>query len=79
VDVLDDEIMPAVDYRMKGGMSFTELSKLIKILLKSGRAVGMDLTIFNPNLDQTGEISHKLVKCLAEGFSTSSNNSLKDT
>lgn len=69
VDVLNDEVMPAVDYRMKGGMNFTELSKLLKILLKSGQAVGMDITIFNPNLDKGGEISHKLVSSVVEGFS----------
>lgn len=71
VDVLNDEIMPAVDYRMKGGMNFTEFSKLLRILLKSGRAVGMDLTIFNPNLDEGGTISRNLVECMAEGFSGS--------
>jgi arginase len=69
VDVLNDEIMPAVDYRMKGGMTFTELSNLLRIILKSGRAVGMDLTIFNPNLDEGGIISRNLVECMAEGFS----------
>jgi arginase len=69
VDVLDDEVMPAVDYRMKGGMNFTELSKLLKIILKSGQAVGMDITIFNPTLDKGGGISRKLVSSVVEGFS----------
>ena len=69
VDVLDDEVMPAVDYRMKGGMNFTEISKLLKIILKSGRAVGMDITIFNPTLDKGGGISRKLVSSVVEGFS----------
>ena len=35
VDVLDDELMPAVDYRMKGGLTFVELGELLKVLLKS--------------------------------------------
>jgi arginase len=69
VDVLDDKVMPAVDYRMKAGMNFTELSKLLKILLRSGQAVGMDITIFNPNLDKDGEISQKLVSSIVEAFS----------
>ena len=69
VDVLDDEVMPAVDYRLKGGMNFTEISKLLKIILKSGRAVGMDITIFNPTLDKGGGISRKLVSSVVEGFS----------
>ncbi|HEX5186195.1 MAG TPA: arginase family protein [Nitrososphaeraceae archaeon] len=51
VDVLDDAIMPAVDYRLKGGLSFDDLSELLKIIIGSGRSVGMDITIFNPNHD----------------------------
>ena len=51
VDVLDDAIMPAVDYRLKGGLSFDELSELLKIIIGSGRSVGMDITIFTPNHD----------------------------
>ncbi|HEX5978729.1 MAG TPA: arginase family protein, partial [Nitrososphaeraceae archaeon] len=43
-DVLDDAIMPAVDYRLDGGLSFSDLSELLKILLGSGCAVGMDIT-----------------------------------
>jgi arginase len=69
VDVLDDEVMPAVDYRMKGGMNFTELSKLLKILFKSGQTVGMDITIFNPNLDKDGSITRNFVSSLVRGLS----------
>ncbi len=68
VDVLDDSIMPAVDYRMKGGLNFTELGEILKILLKSGRAVGMDITIFNPALDKDGIIAQKLVSSLIDGL-----------
>jgi arginase len=70
VDVLDDAVMPAVDYRMmKGGLSFTELGELLKVLLKSGQVVGMDITIFNPSLDKDGSIARKLVSSLVEGLS----------
>lgn len=68
-DVLDDEVMPAVDYRLKGGLNFTELSELLKALLNSGRVTGMDITVFNPNLDKDGSISRKLVSSIAKGFS----------
>jgi arginase len=44
-DVLDDEIMQAVDYRLDGGLSFSELSDLLRILFGSRRAVGMTITI----------------------------------
>ena len=68
-DVLDDWIMPAVDYRLNGGLSFYELSELLKIIVASGRTVGMDITIFNPNFDSDGSIAHKLVSSVLEGLS----------
>ena len=69
VDVLGDEIMPAVDYRLKGGINFDELSELLKILLKSGKITGMDITIFNPTLDKDGSIARNLVSSIVKGFS----------
>ncbi|MGH9954408.1 MAG: arginase family protein [Nitrososphaera sp.] len=69
-DVLDDLIMPAVDYRLAGGgLSFTELSELLKALLSSGRAVGMNITIFNPQLDLDGSIARGFVSSLVQGLS----------
>jgi arginase len=68
VDVLDDTIMPAVDYRLKGGLSFDELSELLKIIVESGRSVGMDITIFNPNLDPDGLIARRFVSSLLKGI-----------
>jgi arginase len=70
VDVLNDQIMPAVDYRLEGGgLSFSELSDLLKILFGSGRAIGMDITIFNPSKDVDGSIANNLVSSLAAGMS----------
>jgi arginase len=68
-DVLDDSIMPAVDYRLNGGLSFSELSELLKIIVASGRTVGMDITIFNPNFDADGSIAHRFVSSILEGLS----------
>ncbi|MGI9011858.1 MAG: arginase family protein [Nitrososphaeraceae archaeon] len=68
-DVLDDSIMPAVDYRLNDGLSFYELSELLKIIVASGRTVGMDITIFNPNLDSDGSIAYRLVSSVLEGLS----------
>jgi arginase len=69
-DVLDDSIMPAVDYRLGGGgLSFPELSELLKTLVISDRAVGMDITIFNPRLDLDGSITRRFVSSLVQGLS----------
>jgi arginase len=70
VDVLDDAIMPAVDYRLDGGgLSFSDLSELLKIILGSGCAVGMDITIFNPLLDVDGSITRRFVSSIVAGLS----------
>ena len=69
VDVLDDAIMPAVDYRLDGGgLSFSDLSELLKVILGSGCAVGMDITIFNPLLDVDGSITRRFVSSIVAGL-----------
>ena len=47
-DVLDDAIMPAVDYRLEDGLSFSDLTEVLKALLATKHAVGMTITILNP-------------------------------
>jgi arginase len=68
-DVLDDSIMPAVDYRLEGGLSFTEMSDLLRILYSSGKAVGMSISIFNPSFDSDGSIAKKFVSSIVKGLS----------
>ncbi|MHB9105924.1 MAG: arginase family protein [Armatimonadota bacterium] len=68
VDVLHDEDMPAVDYRLPGGLRFYELREALRLLHLSGHAVGMDVTIFNPLLDRDGRLSYALVRCIAGGL-----------
>ncbi len=68
VDVLDDAIMPAVDYRMPDGLTWEELETILNAALRSGRAIGLDITIFNPTLDKDGGIARDLVNTLARGL-----------
>ena len=68
-DVLDDSIMPAVDYRLPDGITFPELSNLLKLLLLSKKAVGISVTIFNPTLDKDGSITRNFVSSIVEGLS----------
>ena len=75
VDVLTDQIMPAVDYRLGGGgLSFSELSDVLKILFGSGHAIGMDITIFNPSKDVDGSVARNLVSSVVAGISYNNNN-----
>ena len=67
-DVLDEKIMPAVDSPQPGGMSYEELSELLRIVLTSGLAVGMQVTIFDPDLDPDGRIAQKFTDALVRGF-----------
>ena len=69
VDVLEDSIMPAVDYRQSDGIGFSDLSQLLRILLASKNVVGMTITIFNPRLDYGGSIARKLVSSIVNGLS----------
>ena len=68
-DVLDDSIMPAVDYRLPDGITFPELSNLLKLLLLSKKAAGISITIFNPTLDKDGSITRNFVSSIVEGLS----------
>jgi arginase len=56
-DVLDDEVMPAVDSPQPGGLRYDELIEMLKVLLASNLAVGMEVTIFDPDLDPDGKIA----------------------
>ena len=67
-DVLDDAIMPAVDYRMPDGLSWRELELTLRAAVQSGRAVGIEVTIFNPTLDGDGTIARALTETLVQGL-----------
>ncbi|MFI1472311.1 arginase family protein [Streptomyces wuyuanensis] len=69
VDVLDDEVMPAVDYRQPGGLTWPELESVLRTALADERAAGLDVTIFNPRLDPDGGIAGRLTECLRHGLS----------
>ena len=67
-DVLDDAVMPAVDYRMPGGLSWEELATVLQVAIASGRAIGLNITIFNPKLDSDGSIAAAFVDTLVKGL-----------
>jgi arginase len=68
-DVLDDALMPAVDYRTPDGLSWQELTTIVRAAVASGRARGLDLTIFNPRLDPDGTLAERLVVFLVDAVS----------
>jgi arginase len=64
-DCLDDAVMPAVDFRVPDGLSWDELAKTLEIILASEKAVGLEVTIYNPSLDKDGSAGRGLVEVLA--------------
>ena len=61
VDVLNDDIMPAVDTREKNGLNYWELNVLLYELLRNDKAIGIEITILDPTLDEGGEHTKKFV------------------
>jgi len=53
-DVMDEAIMPAVDDPRPDGLTWGELAAALGMAIGSGTAVGLQLTIYNPDLDRTG-------------------------
>ena len=67
-DVLDEAVMPAVEYHLAGGLSWDELSATLRVLMATGQAVGVNVGIFNPAMDADGSIARGLVSCLVAGL-----------
>jgi arginase len=59
--------LDAVDSPQPGGLSYDELAELLRRLL-AGPAVGMQVTIFDPDLDPNGTAAEALTACLVTGM-----------
>ena len=70
-DVVHDDLMPAVDYRIPDGLTWEELAVSLRTALATERAVGLELTIYNPRLDNDGsagrELTNVIVAALESG------------
>ena len=69
-DVLDESVLPAVDAPDPGGLDHAELVELLRPLLADERCVGINLTIYDPDLDPDGryaaELTDTMVAALAD-------------
>jgi len=68
VDVLDSTIMPAVDSPQADGLRYDELTSLLKAIIASGLVSGMEVTIFDPDLDPDGHLARELATVLADSL-----------
>jgi arginase len=67
-DVLDDTLMPAVDSRVPGGLSYEALVGLLRPLLASPRALGIEFTIYDPDRDPEGTVGRAFTAALVEAL-----------
>ncbi|MFI7007702.1 arginase family protein [Streptomyces sp. NPDC050145] len=70
-DVLDPSVMPAVDSPDPDGLLPDELLALLRPLLASPRCVGMNITIYDPDLDPDGTAGALLTDLVVAAFAQS--------
>jgi arginase len=68
LDVLDKSVMPAVDSPGSPGFDFAQLAALISRLLASGRIMGMDVAIYDPEFDPSGRYARAIVDCMSRAL-----------
>jgi arginase len=71
LDVVDSALLPAVDSPEPAGLSFDELRALLVPLLSSRLAVGLEVTIFDPDLDESGRQAAAVTDMLVAAFEAS--------
>ncbi|HET6291849.1 MAG TPA: arginase family protein [Kribbella sp.] len=64
VDILDGAVMPAVDSPDPGGLDHAHLEALLRPLLASDQCAGIDIGIFDPDLDPDARYAKELTNTL---------------
>jgi arginase len=68
LDVLDEAVMPAVDSPGSPGLTFEQLAELLSRLVATDRVIGVDVTIYDPELDPDGRYVPAILECLGAGL-----------
>src|ERR1700730_653138 len=63
-DVINPTVMPAVDSPTPGGPTIQELAELLTPLVRHPRALGLELTIYDPGLDPDRSCAARLLTLL---------------
>jgi arginase len=69
VDVLDPSVMPAVDAPDPGGIALAELELLLRGLVGARECLGLEVTVFDPDFDPSGDYARTVVDSLVNGLS----------
>jgi arginase len=66
LDVLDEEVFPATDYLMPGGIDMSQLADLLRPLGHDPALVGVSIGCYNPQKDPDGRYGAALTDLLAD-------------
>jgi arginase len=64
VDVLDPEVMPAVDSPISGGLGLEAATELLSPVVRHPAALGLQITIYDPTIDPDGTGASRIVELL---------------
>jgi arginase len=68
LDVLDAAVLPAVDSPGTPGLNYAQLAELLSRLIAAGGVLGVDITIYDPDLDPGCAQAPAIVDCIATGL-----------
>lgn len=68
LDVLDGTVLPAVDSPGSPGLTFAQLTRLLTVLWRTGRIAGLDVAIYDPDLDPGHIHAPAIVDCLVQSL-----------
>ncbi len=70
-DVFDEMIMQAVDDPRPDGLAWDEVVSALSVAVRSGRAVGLQVAIYNPDIDADGSNGRGLAATVREALAAS--------
>lgn len=68
LDILDQEVFPATDYLMSGGLDWDGLIALVRPVARSPDLVGWSLACYNPDKDTNGREGQAIVAAIERLF-----------
>jgi arginase len=70
-DVLDETIMQAVDDPRPDGLAWEDLVSALSVAVRSGHAAGLQVAIYNPDIDADGSNGRGLAAAVREALAAS--------
>jgi arginase len=68
LDVLDQDVFPATDYLISGGLDWDQLIELISPVVRTPELVGWSLSCYNPEKDPDGVSGREIVAAIERAF-----------